>query len=92
MLNILICILSIKYEYKLGLTENQHDGPEERKGEERLSVADKRVVRVVLRVHLGCERHTGDDVHSEAAETPEREFEDRNVKSLAVCSQSICHV
>lgn len=57
----------------VGLTEKQHEGVEEGKGEEHLSVADKRVVWVVLRIHLSCERHAGDDVHGEAAEAPARQ-------------------
>lgn len=56
---------------EIWLTENQHDGPEEIKGEEHLSVVDKRVIWVVLRVHLSCKCHTGDNIHSEAAKTPE---------------------
>lgn len=60
-----------KQQYKsIGLTEKQHDGPEEREGEEHLCVADERVIRVVLRVHLCCECHTGDNIHGEAAKTP----------------------
>ena len=63
-------INTYKYKYKeIGLTEEQHDGPEEREAEEHLSMADKRVVWVFLRVHLSSKCHTGNNIHGEAAET-----------------------
>lgn len=31
---------------------------------------DKRVIWVVLRVHLSCKCHTGNNIHGEAAKTP----------------------
>lgn len=65
-----VIIHTLKQQYKrIGLTEKKHNGPEERKGEEHLRVADKWVIYVVLRVHLSCECHTGNNIHGEAAKT-----------------------
>lgn len=53
----------------MGLTEKEHNRPEEREGKEHLGMADKWVICVVLRVYLSCECHAGDNIHGEAAET-----------------------
>lgn len=52
-----------------GLTEKQHNGPKEGKGKEQLRMADERIIRVVLGVHLSGKCHTGNNIHGEAAKT-----------------------
>lgn len=40
-------------------------------------MADKRVIWVVLRVHLSSKGHTGDNIHGEAAKTPAQHAHDQ---------------
>lgn len=54
-------------------TEEYHDGFEESESEELGGVVHKRVIWIVLRVHLRTKRHTGNYVHREAAETPAKQ-------------------
>lgn len=54
-------------------TEEYHDRSEEGESEELGGLVHKRVIRIVLRIHLRTERHTGNYVHCEAAETPAKQ-------------------
>lgn len=63
-------INKLKCDKVIKHTEKQHERPEEREGEEQLSVADKRIVWVVLRVDLSAKRHAGDNIHGKTAKTP----------------------
>lgn len=54
-------------------TEEKHEGFEESESEELGGVVHKRVIGIVLRVHLRTKCHTGNYVHREAAETPEKQ-------------------
>lgn len=51
-------------------TEEEHDGSEKREGKELGGVVHKRIVGVVLRVHLHAKRYTCNHIHSEATKTP----------------------
>lgn len=48
-------------------------------------MADKGVVHVVLRVHVGPESNAGDDVHGEAAEAPAGNTQSSHADATPAC-------
>lgn len=63
-------------------TEENHYGSEEGEGEKLGCLVNKRVIWIILRVHLGTKRDTGNYIHSEAAETPAKQTFSLLIKAL----------